>query len=229
MVLEAVQLPLFDQRRLLKALREHETFDLGECIVGGDVTHYWVKRLKSGREWKVTWTVGRRVRIVGTFTSEDVLEYFRLQQQHIDPDTWMTMGWRPQMGALGQVPDLPVQEWKCVLSRREDGFVLTATNAGTGEPSDSLAANLRDGLELYGAAAALAERHGYPLLTEELSRIAARIRKIDPVAAEEFRRAPELLERRTAAARHRAAARQEAAKRRAAAKAEAAETVREGY
>jgi hypothetical protein len=46
MTANTVELPLVDQRQLLKALREYETFDLGERIVGGDVTHYWVKRLK---------------------------------------------------------------------------------------------------------------------------------------------------------------------------------------
>ncbi len=169
MVLEAVQLPLFDQQRLLKALREHETFDLGECIVDGDVTHYWVKRLKSGRKWKVTWTVGRRVRVVGIFNSEDVLDYLRLMRVHIDPDTWMTMGWWPQTGNLWRVADLPVQEWKCVLSRYEErGFLLTAINAGTGEHLEGSTTKLRDGIELYIAVAALAQRQGYPLLPKEL-------------------------------------------------------------
>ena len=211
MVLEAVQLPLFDHRRLLKALRELETFDLGERIVGGDVTHYWVKRLKSGRKWKVTWTVGRRVRVVGTFTSEEVLEYFRDMRVHIDPEGWVTMGWRPHDGDYGRVLTAPVVEWKCVLSRHKGGgFMLTAFDAVTDEYLDGRPTKLRDGLEIYTAAAALAKRMGYPLLSEELPRIAAQIGKIDTVAADQFRRGPQLLKQRQEAARQRAEAKRQA-------------------
>jgi hypothetical protein len=223
MVLDAVQLPLFDQRRLLKALREHETFDLGECIVGGDVTHYWVKRLKSGRKWRVTWTVGRRVRVAGTFTSEEVLDYFRsMDVRTITEEDWVRMGWRPDRSNFAPIPIAPVIEWKCFLGRLgRRGFSLTAVNGVTGTHLEgSPSCELRDGVDVYIAAASLAKHHEYPLSTEDLPRIAAQIKKMDPVVASQFRLAPKILAqrekaemRREKAERQRAEAKRQAALR----------------
>jgi hypothetical protein len=218
---DTVELPLFDQRRLLKALREHETFDLGERIVGGDVTHYWAKRLKSGRKWKVTWTVEKRVRVVGTFTSEEVLDYFRrMDVRTIPADDWVSMGWRPHDGDYGPVSTAPVVEWKCVLVRMpRRRFSLTLVNAVTGTHLDgSPAERLRDGVDVYAAAAELCRRHGCPLSNDDLPRIAGQIAKIDSVAADQFRQGPQLLEQRRKADRQR----EEADRQRAEAKRQAA-------